>query len=134
MCATPESFAGAAFGAAAAPGGSGADVPYLDAEPVVWVGWSSPPAVFAAAEAPAVGPNATTSQVQTAGTSSSRHFRRAVGGDLRPDLAEDFRDDQDVRMGEPFPAHACRQSQAVPLADGHADVTVSRYETLPDRI
>jgi len=47
---------------------------------------------------------------------------------------EDFRDDQDVRMGEPFPAHACRQSQAVPLADGHADVTVPLYETLSDRI
>ena len=134
MCATPESFAGAAFGDAAAPGGSGADVPYRDAEPVVWVGWSSPPAVFAAAEAPAAGPNATTSPVQTAGTSSSRHLRRAAGGDPRPDLAEDFRDDQDVRMGEPFPAHACRQSQAVPLADGHADVTVPLYETLSDRI
>ena len=80
-------------------GGSGADVPYRDAEPVVWVGWSSPPAVFAAAEAPAAGPNATTSPVQTAGTSSSRHFRRAAGGDPRPDLAEAFRDDQDVRMG-----------------------------------
>jgi hypothetical protein len=126
MCATPESFAGAAFGDAAAPGGSGADVPYRDAEPVVWVGWSSPPAVFAAAEAPAAGPNATTSPVQTAGTSSSRHLRRAAGGDPRPNLVEDFRDDQDVRMGKALPAHACRQSQAVPLADGHADVTVPR--------
>ena len=46
MCATPESFAAAAFGDAAAPGGSGADVLYRDAEPVVWVGWSTPPAVF----------------------------------------------------------------------------------------
>jgi hypothetical protein len=114
MCATPESFAGAAFGDAAALGGSGADVPYRDAEPVVWVGWSSPPAAFAAAEAPAAGPNATSSPVQAAGTSSSRHLRRAADGDPRPDLAEDFRDDQDVRMGEPFPAHACRQLQAVP--------------------
>jgi hypothetical protein len=114
MCATPESFAGAAWGEAAAPGGSGADVPYRDAEPVVWVGWSRPPAAFAAAEAPAAGPNATSSPVQAAGTSSSRHLRRAAGGDPRPDLAEDFRDDQDVRMGEPFPAHACRQLQAVP--------------------
>ena len=95
-------------------GGSGADVPYRDAEPVVWVGWSSPPAAFAAAEAPAAGPNATTSPVQTAGTSSSRHLRRTTGGDPRPNLAEDFRDDQNVRMGQAFPAHACRQSQAVP--------------------
>jgi hypothetical protein len=54
---------------------------------------------LAATEAPAAGPNAATSPVQTAGTSSSRHFRRAAGGDPRPDLAEDFRDDQDVRMG-----------------------------------
>jgi hypothetical protein len=99
MCATPESLAGAAWGEAAVLGGSGADVPYRDAEPVVWVGWSSPPAAFAAAEAPAAGPNATTSPVQTAGTSSSRHFRWAAGGDQRPDLAEVFRDDQDVRMG-----------------------------------
>jgi hypothetical protein len=95
-------------------GGSGADVPYRDAEPVVWVGWSSPPAAFAAAEAPAAGPNATTSPVQTAGTSSSRHLRRAADGDPRPDLAEDFPDDQDVRMDEAFPARACRQFQAVP--------------------
>src|SRR5437879_13299448 len=127
MCATPESLAGAACGDAAAPGGSGPDVPYRDAEPVVWVGWSTPPAVFAAAEAPAeapaAGPNPTSSPVQTAGTSSSRHLRPAAGGDPRPNFAEDFHDDQDVRMGEALPAHACRQSQAVPLADSHADVT-----------
>jgi hypothetical protein len=103
MCATPESFAEEAWGAAAAPGGSGADVLYRDAEPVVWVGWSTPPAAFAAAEAPAAGPNPTSSPAQTAGTSSSRHLRRAAGGDPRPDVVGDFRDDQDVRMGEPFP-------------------------------
>jgi hypothetical protein len=115
MCATPESLAGEAWGDAAVLGGTGADVPYRDAEPVVWVGWSTPPAVFAAAaEAPAAGPNATTIPVQTAGTSSSRHFRRAADGDPRPYVAGDFREDQDVRMGEAFPAHACRQSQAVP--------------------
>ena len=34
-------------------------------------------------------------------------------------------------MGEPFPAHACRQSQAVPLADSHADVTVPRTRRFP---
>jgi len=107
-------LAGEACGDAAAPGGSGADVPYREAEPVVWVGWSTPPAVFAAAEAPAAGQNATTSPVQSEGTSSSSHLRRRAGGDPRPDLAEDFRDDQDVRMGEALPAHACRQSQAVP--------------------
>jgi len=114
-------------------GGSGADVPYRDAEPVVWVGWSSRPAAFAAAEAPAAGPNATSSPVQAAGTSSSRHFRRAAGGDPRPDLAEDFRADQDVRMDQAFPARACRQLQAVPWPTV-ADVTVPRYETLSDRI
>jgi hypothetical protein len=64
--------------------------------------------------------------VQTAGTSSSRHFRRAAGGDPRPDLVGDFRDDQDLRMGHALPAHACRQSQAVPSADDHASVTVPR--------
>src|SRR6266568_3277568 len=84
-----------------------------------------------AEEAPAAGPNATTIAVQTAGTSSSRHLRRAADGDPRPNRAEDFRDDQDVRMGEPFPAHACRQSQAVPLADSHADVTVPRTRRFP---
>jgi hypothetical protein len=29
-------------------------------------------------------------------------------------------------MGQTLPAHACRQFQAVPLADGHATVTVPR--------
>ena len=114
-------------------GGSGADVPYRDAEPVVWVGWSSPPAAFAAAEAPAAGPNATTSPVQTAGTSSSRHLRRAARGDPGPDLAEDFRDDQDVRMGEPFPLTRAASPRPSSRPAGHADVTVPRYETLPDR-
>src|SRR5436305_10190586 len=70
MCATPESLAGAARGDAAAPGGSGADVPYKDAEPVVWVGWSALLVVFAA-EAPAAGPNATISPVQTAGPAAA---------------------------------------------------------------
>jgi hypothetical protein len=70
--------------------------------------------------------------VQTAGTSSSRHFRRAAGGDPRPDLAEDFRDDQDLRMGEPFPLTRAA-SPRPSLADSHADVTVPRYETLSDR-
>ena len=133
MCATPESFAGEAWGDAAVLGGTGADVPYRDAEPVVWVGWSTPPAVFGVAEAPAAGPNATTIPVQTAGTSSSRHLRRAAGGDPRPNLVEDFRDDQDVRMDQAFPARACRQLQAVPWPTV-ADVTVPRYETLSDRI
>ena len=90
------------------------------------MGWSFPPNGLGVAEAPGVGPNATTIPAQTAGTSSSRHFRRAVGGDPRPDLVEDFRHDQDLRMGQAFPAHACRQSQAVPSADDHASVTVPR--------
>jgi len=63
------------------------------------VGWSFPPNGFGAAEAPGVGPNAMTIPVQTAGTSSSRHFRRAAGGDPRPELVGDLRDDQDLRMG-----------------------------------
>jgi hypothetical protein len=115
------------------PGGSGADVPYRDAEPVVWVGWSTPPAAFAPAEAPAAGPNPASSPAQTAGTSSSRHLRRAVGGDPRPDLAEDPRDDQAVRICMPFPltrAASLRRS----LAAGHAVVTVPRYETLSNGI
>jgi len=113
MCATPESFAEADRGAAAAVLGTGADVPYRTAVPVVWVGWSGPPNGFGAAAAPEAGPNAATSPAQTAGTSSSRHFRRVPGGEPRPDLAEDFRDDQDLRMAEALPAHACRQSQAL---------------------
>ena len=62
---------------------------------------AAPAAEAPPAEAPAAGQNATTTPVQTAGTSSSRHLRRAVGGDPRPGSAADLRDDQDVRMGEP---------------------------------
>lgn len=62
--------------------------------------------------------------MQTAGTSSSRHLHRAVDGDPRPNFAEDFRDDQDVRMGEPFPLTRAASPRPSPLADGHAKVTV----------
>jgi hypothetical protein len=113
MCATPESFAEEDRGAAAAVLRTGADVPYRTAVPVVWVGWSGPPNGFGAAVALAVGPNTATSPAQTTGTSSSRHFRRVPGGEPRPDLPEDFHDDQDLRMAGALPAHACRQSQAL---------------------
>jgi hypothetical protein len=101
-CGTPVSLAEARAALAAACG-SGADVPYRDADPVVWVGWSTPPGVFGAAEAPAAGPNATSSPVHSEGTSSSGHFRRPVGGDPRPDRADQPRDDQAVRIWVPFP-------------------------------
>jgi hypothetical protein len=127
---TPESCPDRARGAVfTAPLGTGADVPYRDAEPVVWVGWSTPPTVFGAAEATADGPNATSSPVQSEGTSSSRHLRRPVGGDPRPNLVEDPRDDQGVRICDPSRSRMPPAPYHSGLR-GHAGMTVSLYETL----
>src|SRR5712692_5213780 len=65
-----------------------------------------------------------------AGTSSSRHLRPPPGGDPRPNRAEEPRADQGVRMRQPSRSCVPPRFQAVPLADGHAGVTVSRFETL----
>jgi hypothetical protein len=55
-----------------------------------------------------------TSPALTAGTSSSRHFRQTCGGDPRPDLAGDFCDDQDLRMGESFPLTRAARPRPAP--------------------
>jgi hypothetical protein len=66
-------------------------------------------------------------------TSSSRHFRRPIGGDPRPNLVADSRDDHGMRMCQAFPLkRATSPYHSGPR--GHADVTVPLYETLPDGI
>ena len=68
-----------------------------------------------------------------AGTSISRHFRLPVGGDPRPELADDPHADQGVRMCDPSRSRV----PSVPVRPrpvDHAGVTVPRYETLSDGI
>jgi hypothetical protein len=69
-----------------------------------------------------------------AGTSSSRHLRLAPGGDPLPSLADDRRDDQGVRMCDPYSLTRGREYQVVPLARRSRRLTASPYETLSDGI
>ena len=92
-------------------------------------------AVVAAVAAPAepVRLSWQTAAKPIAGTSSSRHFRLPVGGDPRPELADDPHADQGVRMCDPSRSRV----PSVPVRPrpvDHAGVTVPRYETLSDGI
>ena len=93
-------------------------------------------AVAAAVAAPAVPVTLSwqTTAMPIAGTSSSRHFRPRAGGDPRPDLADDSRPDQGMRMCDPSRSARARQSQYLPRPAVTPNVTVPRYETLSDGI
>ena len=69
----------------------------------------------------------------SAGTSSSRHFRPPAGGDPRPDLLDDPRPAQGMRMCDPSRSRV-PPVPVRPRPAGHAGVTVPLSETLSDGI
>ena len=95
-------------------------------------------AVFAAVAAVAATAEPVTLNWQTtakpsAGTSSSRHLRPPAGGDPRPDLLDDPRPAQGVRMCDPSRSRV-PPVPVPPRPAGHAGAAVPLSETLSDGI
>jgi hypothetical protein len=76
-----------------------------------------------------------TTAMPITGTSSSRHFRLPASGDPRPNLVDDPRHAQGIRMCDPSRSRVPPVPvRPLGLPVTHASVTVPLYETLSDGI